>query len=317
MGKLLEMSLAVLNGAVGDYLARTDNGLATELGCFLGEKPVALDSASIATAYPQATGRVALLVPGLMCTEHIWAFPDGSDYGSLLARDAGVTPFYVRYNTGAPIADNGAALSAMLAALVAAYPAPIDELILIGYSMGGLVVRSACHAASLEGREWLPLVRRALYVGTPHRGAPLERLGRAFTDLMSTIDDPYTRLIAQLGDMRSSGIKDLGDADLRHEDRDRKVTTISLRDPMHPVPLLPSIRHYLVAGSLSMEPRLASLFGDTLVPVPSGTDGVCHDAATLAFPPSHIRLLNGVSHVPLAHHPDVYTQLLAWCQEPA
>ena len=31
VGRKLEASLAVLNGAIGDYLARTGNGLATEM----------------------------------------------------------------------------------------------------------------------------------------------------------------------------------------------------------------------------------------------------------------------------------------------
>ena len=34
MGNKLDRALAVLNGLVGDYLARTNNGLATEMACY-------------------------------------------------------------------------------------------------------------------------------------------------------------------------------------------------------------------------------------------------------------------------------------------
>ena len=57
------------------------------------------------------------------------------------------------------------------------------------------------------------------------------------------------------------------------------------------------------------------LFGDSVVPVPSATDGGCVDLATLAVPPSHIHVVPGIGHVALAHHPEVYGRLRAWCQE--
>jgi triacylglycerol lipase len=254
-------------------------------------------------------------VHGLMCTEDIWRHEDGSDYGALLARDHGFTPIYIRYNSGLNIAENGRALDALLEELVAKYPVPVLEIVPLGYSMGGLVVRSACHVASVAttARAWLPLVRRAMYVGTPHLGAPMERVGRVVAKILRAVPDPYTQLAAQLADLRSDGVKDLGDADLRDEDRARRLPRISLRDPRHPVPLLPAIQHFLVAGSLSTDVRLASVFGDSVVPLGSATDGSCVDAATFALPPSHVRIVSGASHMTLAHDAAVYEHLRAWC----
>ena len=40
MGKKLELAVAILNGAVGDHLARTGNGLATEMTCNAGGRPL-------------------------------------------------------------------------------------------------------------------------------------------------------------------------------------------------------------------------------------------------------------------------------------
>ena len=296
MGKKLESTLAVLNGLVGDHLARTRNGLETPMELVPG--------ASSASA---PSPRVVVLVHGLMNTEAIWEFPEGGDYGSFLARDAGFTPFYVRYNTGLPIVDNGVALAALLDALTRTYPVPIEEILLIGYSMGGLVVRSACHAAAARESAFLPLVRQAIYVGTPHLGAPYERAGRIVSSLLRAINDPYARLIADIANLRSAGLQDLGDADLRHEDRERRTARLHLADWRHPVPLLPSMKHHLIAGTLSDAPWLRELFGDAVVPVPSA---LAHDgAASLA---TSVRVIPGLSHVAIAHDPLVYAQILEW-----
>ena len=300
MASTLDEVLAVLNGAVGDMLARTGNGLQLEMGCIRNGLPIQLERAALARAYPGATPHVVVLVHGLMCTESIWTLPDGNDYGSLLARDLGLTPLYVRYNSGLSIPENGARLSALLATLHEAYPIALEEIVPLGYSMGGLVIRSACHAASLSGEPWLDRVRRAIYVGTPHRGAPLERVGRFVSRILRLVDDPYTRLVADIADLRSNGVKDLGDA---------------VQHPDHPVPLLPGIQHYLVAGSVSHDPMVTRLFGDALVSVASATDGACTDAASLALPPSHIRFRPGLGHLALAHNPLVYDDIRAFLEE--
>jgi triacylglycerol lipase len=311
MGQKLDLALGVLNGAVGDYLARTDNGLALPMALHLDGRPVPPTEAALAAAYPAAGPRVVVLVHGLMNTEAIFAMPDGRDYGSLLRDDLGLTPLYVRYNSGLPIADNGAALSDLLTAVCAAYPGGVAEVTLLGYSMGGLVVRAASHAAALDGAPWLPLARRALYVGTPHRGAPLERVGRIVSAVLQAIPDPYTRLVADIADLRSDGLKDLGDADLRHEDRARRTLRVTLRDPQHPVPLLPGIEHHLVAGVISEAAWLRALFGDAVVPVSSATgwrslgDGL---------DPSRVRVFPGLSHAAIPRSMDVYAQLRAWCE---
>jgi pimeloyl-ACP methyl ester carboxylesterase len=214
------------------------------------------------------------------------------------------------------IARSGDDLAHLLEELALAYPVSIDEILLLGYSMGGLVLRSACHVAAEAGHAWLGKVRRAIYVGTPHLGAPLERAGRFVTALLRAIPDPYTRLVADLADVRSDGVKDLGDADLRHEDRAAPHARLSLRDRHHPVPLLPGIEHSLVAGALGDASRLALFFGDSVVPVGSATNGVTRTVADLALAPDHVRILPEQSHVSLAHDPSVYACIRAWCTDP-
>lgn len=313
MGLKLDLALGVLNGAVGDYLVRTENGLALDMAFHQAGGPVAVTRAALSAAYPEATPRVVVLVHGLMNTEAIFTMADGRDYGSLLRDDLGLTPLYLRYNSGRPIADNGAALSELLTALVSEYPVALTEVVLLGYSMGGLVVRAATHVGSVGGAPWLPLVRRALYVGTPHRGAPLERAGRVLSAVLQAIPDPYTRLIADVADLRSDGLKDLGDADLRHEDRAQRTVRFTLRDKRHPVPLLPEIAHHLVAGTLSREPWITALFGDAVVPLSSATGG---GALGDGLDPARVRVFPGLGHGAIPRSLDVYAQLREWCGAP-
>jgi len=301
MGSRLDQTLAVLNGLVGDYLARTGNELATDMQVF-----------GPTTPQDEVTPRAALFAHGIMCNETHWRFEDGSDYGQKLRADRGITPFYLRYNTGLAIADNGRTLATLLEGFVEHYPVPLEELVLVGYSMGGLVVRSACHFADGDGHSFLKYVKRAIYIGTPHLGAPAERVGRLVSKVLRNVPDPVTQLIGKIGDVRSAGIKDLGDADLRHADRANQSERISLLDAHHPVPLLPGIQHALIAGTLSMDPRIAMLFGDSLVPVGSGTARtMLRDE--LAIPPERVRVLPGRSHLGLLHDDEVYELIKAYC----
>ena len=296
VGQKLERSLAILNGVLGDHLARTGNGLATALSFVRAGAPLAVDRTGLASAFVSPSPKIAVLVHGLMCTEQCWTMEDGTDYGSLLERDLGVTPLYVRYNSGRASADNGAALADLLEELVHAYPGSIEEIIPIGFSMGGLVVRSACHAAQERRHTWLSRVRRAIYIGTPHGGAPLERAGRFLMRTLRSVPDPYTRLIADIGDLRSIGLRNLGEAS-------------------HPVPLLPQIQHYLAAGTLAGDPWLALWFGDALVPLSSATAGACRDARTASLPPDHVKIFPAFAHLRLARDPAVYAQVRRWCEE--
>jgi triacylglycerol lipase len=308
VGDTIEQLVGVLNGAVGDYLKRTANGLATPMTLARDGRPLAPEG--IARAYPAPTSRVVVLVHGLMSTEVVWRMPGGEDYGSLLAKDLGYTPLYLRFNSGLHISDNGEALDALLEEVVAGYPVPITEIVLLGHSMGGLVMRSACHAAAVcgEARRWLALARRAIYVGSPHQGAPLERFGNAVAWALGNIPNPYTQLVADIVNARSHGIKDLRYGSLRREDWEGADADALLQDRRHPVPLLPHIRHHLVVGTLMGDPDLPILFGDGLVPVGSAR-------GSSIFPQEHVRVLPRFDHLSLAHHPEVYAAVRAFCEE--
>ena len=62
-----------------------------------------------------------------------------------LMAEGGFTTAYLRYNSGRHVSTNGQALAGQITTLLRAWPVPIDELVIIAQSMGGLAVRSACH----------------------------------------------------------------------------------------------------------------------------------------------------------------------------
>jgi pimeloyl-ACP methyl ester carboxylesterase len=318
MGNKLELAIGALNGLVGDYLKRTGNGLATSMQLVKGGEPLPVTREGLAAAYPEASPRLAVLVHGLMSTEDVFRMPDGETYGSLLARDLGLTELQVRYNSGLHISENGEALDALLEQVVEAYPATIEEIFLVGHSMGGLVLRSAVHAAAEHAeRRWIALVRRAFYVGTPHLGAPLERFGNAVTWALETIGNPYTRLVADIVNLRSSGVKDLRYGSLRREDWEGGGADALLQNRRHPVPLLPQIRHHLIASTLLPDVEMAVLFGDLLVPLKSATGRAVPADRSPIFPQEHVKIFPSLDHLRLAHDPEVYAQLRAWCEEAA
>lgn len=151
--------VSALNGVVGDHLQRTGNPLAIEMQLLrrseCGPQPL-------------------LLAHGLCMNEQQWT-RGGHDHGKALAASLGYSPFYLRYNTGLPIADNGAALAALLEATLATWPVPVERLTIIGHSMGGLVARNAAHHALAAGMAWPHLLKELVSLGTPYHGAALER----------------------------------------------------------------------------------------------------------------------------------------------
>ena len=200
---------SALNGVAGDALQARANPLAISMGLHADGKP-------LTPAAMTALGRrVCVLVHGLACDERSWglhpeAWTDegtGPDYATLLTRDFGASVVFVRYNSGLAIGDNALALSGLLAALVAStHPC---EIVLIGHSMGGLVARGACEHAAASHQPWLDSTRMLVCLGTPHRGAPLERLGQAVSAALSW--SAMTRPLSHLAGARSQGIRDLHD----------------------------------------------------------------------------------------------------------
>ena len=176
------LALAILNATLGDELAGHGSPLAIPMAVRRGRADVAPRRDALEAAFPDATSKVAVFVHGLGETEESWRLHadrhgcgTDSTYGSRLAHDLGYTPVYLRYNTGLHISENGRHLTTLLDDVVAAWPVSVDELILVGHSMGGLVARSACHYAQQRSHSWVSTLRHVFYLGSPHLGAGLEQ----------------------------------------------------------------------------------------------------------------------------------------------
>ena len=311
-GARLETFVGVLNGVQGDYLEQTANPLAIEMCLRRGGRPI--EPSALAPA--AVTGKALVLVHGLCLTDLQWR-RDGHDHGRSLARDHGYTPLYLHYNSGLHVSENGRRLAALLEDLAGRWPAPLEEIAILGHSMGGLVARSACHYGRLAGHAWLSQLRRIVFLGTPHHGAPLERGGNRLDFLLDL--SPYSAPFTRLGRARSAGITDLRYGNLCDEDwRGRDRFGLG-PDPRRPVPLPQGVQCYVLAAVLGKRrgPISDRLVGDGLVPLDSALGRHARPELALPVPTSHQQVCYGTGHLELLGSRSVYSQLSAWFGERA
>jgi pimeloyl-ACP methyl ester carboxylesterase len=287
--------VAALNGVIGDHLVATGNPLAIPMRFRRDGGAIELAPDAIAALSP--TSRVVVLVGGVCMSERLWK-RQGHDHGELLARELGFTPLYLHYNSGRHISTNGREFADRLAELCEAWPVPLEQLVIVGHSMGGLVTRSACHHARLAGQRWLERLKAIVLLGSPHHGAPLERAGNLLELLLGI--SPYAAPLARLGRSRSAGVNDLRFGNLLDDDWDGQKRGYR-EDPRTPVPLPDGVSCFAVAGKR-----------DKLVPVASALGQHREPRRTLAFPPAHQLVVPDSNHFDLLDAPAVQQQLLAW-----
>ena len=221
--------------------------------------------------------------------------PGTRRFGPKLAEELHVRTLYVRYNSGLHLSENGRALHQLLSELVTTYPEAIGDLVLVGHSMGGLVIRSAGHYASLReelgvkseelaekqkrnantatssaksktlhsqlltlNSTWLPHLRQIFLLGTPNDGSWLEQNSHLTARLLQRINLFPTRFLSRAINQRSNGIKDLRHSVLVDEDWQHERA-----DDLHPprtlVPPLPGVTYHILLGSWLKASRPAAL----------------------------------------------------------
>lgn len=303
----LENFVGVLNGVHGDYLERTANPLAIQMR--LRRDGRAIEPAGLAPA--EVTGKALILVHGLCLTDLQWRRA-GHDHGQALALDHGYTPLYLHYNSGLHVSVNGRALAAVLEQLVSHWPVALEQLAIVGHSMGGLVARSACHYAQLAGLAWPRHLRAMAFLGAPHHGAPLERGGNRLDMLLGL--SPYSAPFTRLGKLRSAGITDLRFGNLRDEDWQGADRFALSPDRRTAVPLPVGTACYAAAGVLGKRrgPLRDRLIGDGLVPLESALGHHRRPELALAIPAAHQWVGYGLGHLDLLASQELYARLSGW-----
>src|SRR4051794_1469034 len=307
------IGLAILNGLVGDRLERERSPLQQPMSVRVGGLPVTPTPASLAKAFPRATPRLVVFVHGLMGEEHGWLLGSRQgrgDYGSRLARELGCTPVYIRYNTGRHISENGRSLADLLEQVVAEWPVPVEEVALVGHSMGGLVSRSGAHIAKLDGHAWVEHVRKVISLGSPHTGAPLEQAVHYAAFGLSRL--PETRMFGTFLRRRSAGIRDLRQGSLVDEDWRERDPEALRAAACQEVPLLDGATHCFVSATVTRSARhpLGRMIGDTLVLVASASGE--SRTRKLGFEAEFGLHVGATHHIALLNHPVVYEKLQAW-----
>ena len=310
--------LAIGLGLHGDTMARDSVELAPALQLRRRHRRIHPTPEGLAGGYPDATGDVVVFVHGLFETEAAWALgaPDRPSYAARLRSDLGFTPVLVRYNTGLRVSESAADLDRLLTNLVAGWPVPLERLVLIGHSMGGLVVHGALALAeSDDGQgQWHERVTDTVTLGTPHHGSPIaRRVGHAVDRLEGT---RRGRWLADFLRLRSDGIRDLMHGNVVRDDWIEHARDDIADRRTHPVPA-DDIRHWGVVAVTAqgrLPVGLAQQVGDLVVP---------HDSATHALPTparrfcdDSVAVVAGVSHLGLLNDDRVYGQLRSWLRAP-
>ncbi len=286
---------SAVNGLIGDRLLRERPQLAIPMAARVGGRDVDVDD--LATAYPEATGRLVVFLHGLCENESYWnrhRDRTGTTYGEAMA-GRGWTPVFLRANTGLPLRENGVALAALMQRIVDGWPVPVTRIALVGHSLGGLVMRAAGAVAAeppVSGTDWTALVRDVITLGTPHLGAPIAwGIGHGSRGLGKV---PETAAIGRILDWRSVGVHDL---------------VVGLAED---VPPLPNARYHLVCATVTRARRhpVGDLVGDFLVR-PRSAYGRDRRGGRL-FPEADVLHVGRTDHFGLLNHPDIHRAMEDW-----
>jgi len=300
-----EAMLAAVNGILGDHLAATENPLAIPMRLRRYGQPISLQRRDLQTARWRPGGKVLILVHGLCMNDLQWK-RRGRDRAAALAEDLGWTPLHLHYNSGLHISTNGRGFAELMEILLEQWPVPVRDITIVGHSSGGLLSRSAYHHGTTAGHRWPRRVRNLVFLGTPHHGSALERLGNLLNVGLGL--SRYSAPLARIASIRSAGITDLRygyllDEDWRGSDRFRHSA-----DGRQPVPLPKRVRCFTFAASIDRNHAI----GDGLVSVDSALGRHQDPSLTLAFAARNQWIGHGLNHSDLLDHPAVYKRLRSW-----
>lgn len=305
-------------GLRGDTVAADAASLALDMHVRHDGLQVPLTPEGIAQTLPRVTPDVVVFLHGLFETERSWNLGAATraPYADRLADELDLTPVMVRYNTGLRISDNARALSGLLDELVRAWPVPVERIVLVGHSMGGLVIHGALAVAvdaaeSGSPVEWIERVTDTVALGSPHHGSAIARGVAGAAESLGR--RTQGRWLADFLGYRSAGLRDLMHGNIVAADWEGHDVDDRLDRRTHPLPA-PGISHYAVVGLLTaglLPERTADWLGDLVVDGGSASHRL-DDAERCRFGVDRVAVVTGVGHFDLLNHSGVYGHLRRW-----
>jgi len=302
---------SVVNGVIGDHLEKNENPLKINMQFRHQAKTINLDPKSIKKAYLTLNGKILLMVHGSCMNDIQWTQKE-HNHGKALAEELHKTPIFLNYNSGLHISTNGQKFNKLLEELVQHWPIPVEELVILAHSMGGLVSRSAFYYGQQQQQSWAKNLKKIIFLGTPHHGAPMEKAGNFLDVILEAI--PYAKPIARLGKIRSAGVTDLRYGNLLDEDWQNNDRFKLQGDQRQHISLPEKVACYSIAGIDSKETasKASQLIGDKMVGVKSALGQHKNPRKNLHFKKENTWIAYESNHTELLSNPKIYTKIKSW-----
>lgn len=261
----------ILNGIHGDSMDENGHPALIRMSFRYNSRDISVEKIAELIDFAKSNGQLIIMAHGLMNDESIWqSNPEDivQRMGSFIENQKKANILYIRYNTGRHISQNGKDLSRLIQRLIDHYRNEIKELILIGHSMGGLVLRSACNYCRSLEHQWVLLLKKVFLIGVPNEGSYLARVAYMTQYFLRKVDPSENSSYAKFFDIRSNGIKDLSFGFLIDEDwqnPDYEYAKEMKASKVYPVQ---NVEYYLIAGTVADENKkykIFTFFGDGLV----------------------------------------------------
>jgi len=302
---------SVLNGVIGDHLEKNENPLKINMQFRHQAKPVPINSKNITNTYPTINGKILVMVHGSCLNDIQWTRKE-HNHGTALAKELNKTAIFLNYNSGRHISTNGQEFNELLEDLILHWPVPVEELVILAHSMGGLVSRSALYYGQQEQKSWTKQLKKIIFLGTPHHGAPMEKAGNYLDVILESV--PYVKPFARLGKIRSAGVTDLRYGNLLDEDW-QKTDRFKMQGDQRQNILLPEkVVCYSIAGiaGKATASKATQLLGDKMVGVKSALGQHKDPSKNLNFKKKNTWIAYETNHTELLSNPKIYSKIKSW-----
>ncbi|TGL60716.1 esterase/lipase family protein [Leptospira sarikeiensis] len=245
-----------------------------------------------------------LCIPGLFCDEGLWINNGEVPFSEILLKE-NYYPFYLRFNPGAHISDNGSKLLELFKKLLEDQELQKNKFDIVSYSQGGLILRSALYKSIEEGKPLSSNIRKVLFISSPDGGSYIEKVGFWLGLSAEAMPIFPVQLVGYIGNQRSDAMKDLSHGIIREKDW-KEGTHLSRYDKGKYFGELDDIDAYQIYSFVSEEEGdWSSWIGDGIVEKPSLTllsDPVLRKKTN---PEKRVKLLKGLSHYQIMPSPEL------------